>query len=563
MFRISARGGNSVHAPENTQAALLSAYVGGADILEIPVCLTSDGEVVAAEPSATSRLGGIAKRVDELPLSDLRKVELGTKFSVRGAAATPWKRRANSDPPLARIDRLGAVLDILPDDLKLLLELHAKDQDSLVKLTRKVVAALEKRGGSAAVMFAGRTADELLTLRQVLPSATLARLATDAPATTDASTLNEGSPALLVAAAAALFVGNGTSNFAKSVSVAREAGAFPRGILVRPDPGAGSLSEADYARLSAAYSDGTVWAVSTSSTIDIGLYARRLRVLESESFAGEAEPAARFHFGYAKNSPYAHVYQKDGLHVDIATYNEERSGYPVEPGEGGDTTKNRLDALQYQLWDALKTWPFYSGGGFGTAFGIEGSFVATVECVADGASQARMYEMAVVNADPAKHRPGWRLDAEGEKIPNLPQSFRDKSIFFDPHGAPPFVGSEHDEDDGYRINWNLGTDYDNNQYGRPVGNGKTLKCQLRLERRRSFFATYYKDEENSDWVCSGVCRNDSLNQRVYLRCAAKRWRQERDEQHPGPGTYMEVPAFHVTFSNISIRSEITAAEPED
>ena len=51
--------------------------------------------------------------------------------------------------------------------------------------------------------------------------------------------------------------------------------------------------------------------------------------------------------------------------------------------------------------------------------------------------------------------------------PAPPTSFREKDSFFDPHGAPPFVGVEHDEDDGYRINWNLGSEYDNNQYGKP------------------------------------------------------------------------------------------------
>jgi hypothetical protein len=38
---------------------------------------------------------------------------------------------------------------------------------------------------------------------------------------------------------------------------------------------------------------------------------------------------------------------------------------------------------------------------------------------------------------------------------NPPASFRDKHTFYDPHGAPPYVGVEHDaEDDGWRINWN-------------------------------------------------------------------------------------------------------------
>ena len=128
-------------------------------------------------------------------------------------------------------------------------------------------------------------------------------------------------------------------------------------------------------------------------------------------------------------------------------------------------------------------------------------------------------EMAALNVDPGAHR--------GKP----PETFRDKDSFYDPHGAPPYVGVEHDEDDGFRINWNLGSEYDNNQYGRPVGDGKTPRAaRLRLERRGPFFAAYYRNDVDArDWVCVGTVRNDSLNPVVYLRCVGKRWRQEKED----------------------------------
>lgn len=54
-----------------------------------------------------------------------------------------------------------------------------------------------------------------------------------------------------------------------------------------------------------------------------------------------------------------------------------------------------------------------------------------------------------------------------------------------------------------RINWNLGIDYDSNQYGRPVGDGKIPRGGwLRLDRRGPYFAAYYRNEvEVPDWVC--------------------------------------------------------------
>ena len=124
--------------------------------------------------------------------------------------------------------------------------------------------------------------------------------------------------------------------------------------------------------------------------------------------------------------------------------------------------------------------------------------------------------MAVLNADPGAHRPPWITNTAGKLVPNPPASFRDKHTFYDPHGAPPYVGVEHDEDDGWRINWNFGTDYDSNQYGRAVGDGKLLTGRIRLDRRGAYFAAYYRATGKSspeDWVCLGVVRNESLNSR--------------------------------------------------
>ena len=115
--------------------------------------------------------------------------------------------------------------------------------------------------------------------------------------------------------------------------------------------------------------------------------------------------------------------------------------------------------------------------------GIEGDFSAEIDVQSETAQQATTVEMAVLNADPGAHRPPWITNTAGKLVPNPPASFRDKHTFYDPHGAPPYVGVEHDEDDGWRINWNFGTDYDSNQYGRAVGDGKLLTGRMRLDRR--------------------------------------------------------------------------------
>jgi hypothetical protein len=167
--------------------------------------------------------------------------------------------------------------------------------------------------------------------------------------------------------------------------------------------------------------------------------------------------------------------------------------------------------------------------------GVRGDFAAEVDYTVERVAQATTLEMAALNVDPGAHQS------------KPPSSFRDKDSFYDPHGAPPYVGVEHDEDDGYRINWNLGSEYDNNQYGKPVGDGKALGARLRLERRGAYFSAYYRNEVDArDWVCCGVTRNHSMNPVVYLRCVGKRWLQESEEDS---SQFMPVIPNHFVFKN--------------
>jgi hypothetical protein len=287
-----------------------------------------------------------------------------------------------------------------------------------------------------------------------------------------------------------------------------------------------------------------VYGVATASTFDVAAFTRGSWQWLAESFAGGANhdvDTTRFRLGYAKVNTYAHVFQDDGIHVKIAAYDG-----PTDTVTSKDPTERRLQQLQEQLWNAAMTWPFYSGGGVGVTCGIEGPFAVETDFRQDVAQQGTMCELAVTNVDPGAHQPPWNPDGS----PRYPRSVHDKANFFNPHGAPPFVGSEHDEDDGYRINWNLGSEYDDNQYGRPVGDGTVRAGRLRLERRGSFFAAYYRnDEDATDWVCTGVARNESLNPSVYVRVVGKRWRQENPTD---PTQFSPVPANEFVFSNLSI-----------
>jgi hypothetical protein len=47
-----------------------------------------------------------------------------------------------------------------------------------------------------------------------------------------------------------------------------------------------------------------------------------------------------------------------------------------------------------------------------------------------------------------------------------------------------------------------------------------------------------------------------MNDRVFLRCSGKRWRQERDDALPGEDPYFPIPSNQITFRNLVIRIPI-------
>ena len=96
------------------------------------------------------------------------------------------------------------------------------------------------------------------------------------------------------------------------------------------------------------------------------------------------------------------------------------------------------------------------------------------------------------------------------------------------------------------------TDYDANQYGAPSGDGTILSGRMRLDRRGAYFAAFYRDSDkqtDADWVCVGVAENQSLNYRVYLRLAGKRWRQEDPAD---PSRWMPVVPNRFKFTDMTI-----------
>ncbi len=531
-MRIAAHRGNRLHAPENTRIALLSAYVAGADVLEIEVQLTKDGALVVAHDPTTDRLTGESGRLLDLSLAELLARDVSTTFKPRGATSFVYY---HGKRPLA-IETLPELLDLLPAGSELLIELRhesSPDAERRDRLVRGTVEALVSRGLASIAVVCSQDPENLRLARQLAPDLRLAVCGGDlAPEAQVQLLLDLGADGLVTGLNTVLGHDGQLTDFGGRLEELHAERGLEVGAVLRPDGKTGVFTQAEHAALK---DKAFVWSLSTASLLDVTPFVRTVETWIDEPFAGETVDTRRFALGYAKANPFGHVFQQDGIHLQIRPYDG-----PLPPFPAGNEVERRLGDLEVHLMYTAKDWPFYSGGGLGLLAGIAGDFSAEIEYTTETVSQATMLEMAVVNVDPGAHH------AEP------PKTFRDKDSFFDPHGAPPFVGVEHDEDDGYRINWNLGSEYDNNRYGRPVGDGKKPRGgRLRLDRRGPFFAAYYRNAVDApDWVCVGVARNDSLNPVIYLRCVGKRWRQENELK---PSEFMPIVANHITFKHLTLR----------
>ncbi len=80
---VSAHRGDSANAPENTLAALEAAWRAGADMAEIDVQLTRDGQIVLMHDRTVDRTTTGRGYVKDLTLAELRALDAGSRFTPR------------------------------------------------------------------------------------------------------------------------------------------------------------------------------------------------------------------------------------------------------------------------------------------------------------------------------------------------------------------------------------------------------------------------------------------------------------------------------------------------
>ena len=129
-MKITAHRGGALMAPENTVSALKSSIECGADMAEIDVQETGDGKLILLHDDSLKRTAGVKKKVWEMKLAEIKKLDAGTSFHERYRGE--------------KIPTLEEVLDFCKGKLDLNIEIKYNGKNK--GIVNKVVRAIREAG---------------------------------------------------------------------------------------------------------------------------------------------------------------------------------------------------------------------------------------------------------------------------------------------------------------------------------------------------------------------------------------------------------------------------------
>ena len=112
---IAHRGGRGL-GPENTLAVFRLALEKGADVLEMDVRSTSDNHLIVLHDGTVDRTTDGNGAANEMPLSQLKKLDAGYRWSDNSGKSYPFRNRGITIPTLHEvfkaIDRIRMIIEI-------------------------------------------------------------------------------------------------------------------------------------------------------------------------------------------------------------------------------------------------------------------------------------------------------------------------------------------------------------------------------------------------------------------------------------------------------------------
>ena len=154
--RLFGHRGAAGVAPENTLVSFHRAREEGADVLELDVHATADGEIVVIHDATVERTTDGRGAVREMTMAEIARLDAGFRFSSDGGQTFPYRGRRVGVPRLA--DLLAAFPDV-----PLNIEIKQESPSIVVE-----VVALLRAARSRAVLAAERDA-VMAEIRAVAP----------------------------------------------------------------------------------------------------------------------------------------------------------------------------------------------------------------------------------------------------------------------------------------------------------------------------------------------------------------------------------------------------------
>jgi glycerophosphoryl diester phosphodiesterase len=161
---VIAHRGAAGRAPENTLAAFRAAIEDGADIVELDVQETSDGEVVVLHDSDFMKLAGDPRKLWNLSLAEARAIDIGSWFDPRYSEE--------------RIPTLSEVLELCRGQARVDIELKYYGHDQ--SLEERVVRIVEEADMASDVVVMSLNLAAMRKMRELRPTWTLGVLAATA-----------------------------------------------------------------------------------------------------------------------------------------------------------------------------------------------------------------------------------------------------------------------------------------------------------------------------------------------------------------------------------------------
>jgi glycerophosphoryl diester phosphodiesterase len=156
---IIAHRGDSAHRPENTLSAFASALELGAEVMEMDVQLSRDGEVMVIHDASVERTTDGSGRVREMTLSEMRRLTAG--YPLRYGSAFPGER----------IPTLAEVLGLLRDRARAMIEIKSDSvtDDAEGGIEAVTVAEVRRAGMEKDVAVISFDRRALLRCRRLAP----------------------------------------------------------------------------------------------------------------------------------------------------------------------------------------------------------------------------------------------------------------------------------------------------------------------------------------------------------------------------------------------------------